>query len=163
MIVQNVSGTSPASRDALFSWCEKVEHVDQGTEDQIGDAPQVCGTAPEPLPPVRSSSRFLSQVWNLSDLLPGPGQPRPDSWSQEGELVVSRPPSVHLPRGLRLAGHCPHKNVKNPGRSGPAQTRITVCMSRPDAPTWPYSTRIPVQLPRDSARYPRRFRKASPP
>ena len=52
--------------------------------------PQVRGPAPQPLQALRPSPRRLSQVRHLPDLLPEPGQPRPDPGRQEGELV-SRP------------------------------------------------------------------------
>ena len=88
-VTSNVTGIGRASRGALFPRCWKAEHVDQGPEDQVGDASQVRGSASQPLPPLRTSSRLLSQVRHLPDLLPEPGQPRPDSGSEEGKLVSS--------------------------------------------------------------------------
>ena len=70
-----------------FPGARKAEHVDQGAEDQVGDAAKVRGPASQPLPALRPSPRLLSQVRHLPDLLPEPGQPRPDPGSEEGELV----------------------------------------------------------------------------
>src|SRR5271157_3838318 len=156
--------TGRASPDALFFRCMKAEHVDQGAEDQVGDAPQVRGSASQPLPPLRASPRLLSEVWSLSHLLPEPGQSRPDSRSEEGELVALSSFTVQASSGPRARPLLsPEQRIKTHGRPGPAETRSRVCMSCPAAPTWPALPRVPLPPPRDSTRYPRRFRKASPP
>ena len=90
-----------------FPGVGEPQHVDQGPEDQVGDAAQVCGSASEPLPLVRASPRLLPQVRRLPDLLPEPGPPRPDSGCQEGELVS------------RLADRCGRLSQVH-GRSIPA-------------------------------------------
>ena len=122
-----------------------ASHVDQSPDDQVADAPQVRGAAPQPLQALRPSPRRLSQVRHLPDLLPDLALKGLIPGVQEGELVshrVNREQAHRSSMSLRiLPTACP------PIRS-PPRRRL------PSAP-----------MPRSSrgqARYPRRHDQARP-